>query len=148
MVNHCCCCCCCCYILEGNALYFSHLFLQTISRFGKLDILVSNATVNPAIGRTLDVRSYASNLTAHYVIFFNLYFRLQSLLGIRLVCSYGCADNLANGERIQILDINIKAAALLVKEAYPHLKASKNGSVVFVSSIAGYTPFPVRFPCC
>lgn len=29
--------------------------LQTISRFGKLDILVSNAAVNPTFGRTLDV---------------------------------------------------------------------------------------------
>jgi len=41
------------------------------------------------------------------------------------------------------LDVNVKAAALLVKEAYPHLKESENGSVVIVSSIGGLVPFSV-----
>jgi len=31
------------------------LFIKTVSKFGKLDILVSNAAVNPTFGRTLDV---------------------------------------------------------------------------------------------
>ena len=43
----------------------------------------------------------------------------------------------------QILDVNIKSAALLVKEAHPHLQKSKNGSVVLVSSIGGLVPFAV-----
>lgn len=43
----------------------------------------------------------------------------------------------------KILDVNIKSAALLVKEAYPHLKAGKNPSVVIVSSIGGLAPFAV-----
>jgi NAD(P)-dependent dehydrogenase (short-subunit alcohol dehydrogenase family) len=44
---------------------------------------------------------------------------------------------------MQILDVNIKSAALLVKEAYPYLQKSLNGSVVLVSSIGGLVPFAV-----
>ena len=54
-----------------------------------------------------------------------------------------CVANCISILLLQILDINIKAVALLLKEAHPHLKASKNGSVVLVSSIAGYFPIPV-----
>ena len=38
------------------------------------------------------------------------------------------------------MDVNVKTAFLLTQEAYPHLKASGNASVIYVSSIAGYQP--------
>lgn len=79
---------------------------EVISTFGSLDILVSNAAVNPTVGPTLDTPESAWD---------------------------------------KILDINVKAAALLVKEAYPHLQKN-GGSVVFVSSIGGYSPFNVLGP--
>lgn len=40
----------------------------------------------------------------------------------------------------KILDVNVKAAFLLAKEAYPHLKQSGNASITFVTSIAAYQP--------
>ena len=35
--------------------YKFKFFAQTISKFGKLDILISNAAVNPTFGPTLEV---------------------------------------------------------------------------------------------
>ncbi|XP_041378687.1 dehydrogenase/reductase SDR family member 4-like [Gigantopelta aegis] len=45
----------------------------------------------------------------------------------------------------KIFDINIKSAAFLVKEAYPHLKKT-GGNVIFVSSIGGFTPLNLLGP--
>eukprot|EP00731_Ephydatia_muelleri_P025942 Em0018g42a len=79
------------------------LIAETVRTFGGLDILVSNAAVNPSYGSTLDTEGSAWD---------------------------------------KIFEINIKAAAMLVKEALPHFRARGNGSVVFVSSIGGYNPLP------
>jgi dehydrogenase/reductase SDR family protein 4 len=86
----------------GKEDHRKNLIEETVKEFGGIDILISNAAANPAIGPVLQ------------------------------------ADG---GVWDKIFDINVKSAALLVKEAHPYLKAKNNGSVVFVSSIGGYTPF-------
>ena len=40
----------------------------------------------------------------------------------------------------KLLNINVRSAFLLSQEAVPHLEKSGNGNIVFVSSIAGYSP--------
>ncbi|XP_018562880.1 dehydrogenase/reductase SDR family member 4-like [Anoplophora glabripennis] len=71
------------------------------NKFGGLDILVSNAAVNPEVGDVLD-------------------------------CSESSWD--------KIFDVNVKSAFLLAKEAVPLLKQSKEGRIIFISSIAGFQP--------
>lgn len=82
------------------------LFTETVRRYGGLDILVSNAAVNPAVGQILDATEEAWD---------------------------------------KIFEINVKAAFLLAKEARPLIKKRGGGSIVFVSSIAGFNPFPVSY---
>ncbi|KAM5235919.1 dehydrogenase/reductase SDR family member 4 isoform 2-T2 [Ctenodactylus gundi] len=45
-----------------------------------------------------------------------------------------------------ILDINVKATALMTKEVVPEMEKRGGGSVVIVSSIAGFSPFPSLGP--
>ncbi|XP_061447238.1 dehydrogenase/reductase SDR family member 4-like isoform X3 [Rhineura floridana] len=71
---------------------------------GGIDILVSNAAVNPFFGSILDA-----------------------------------TDDVWD----KILDINVKAAALLIKLVVPHMEKRGGGSIVIVSSIAAYSPFPL-----
>uniref|UniRef100_A0A914CDZ9 Dehydrogenase/reductase SDR family member 4 n=1 Tax=Acrobeloides nanus TaxID=290746 RepID=A0A914CDZ9_9BILA len=85
----------------GNNSDRKKLIDYTIERYGKLDILVSNAAVNPHYGQLLTV---------------------------------------TDAQWDKLLSINVKSAFLLAKEALPHLEKSKNGNIVFVSSIAGYSP--------
>ncbi|KAG4079837.1 hypothetical protein HA402_014968 [Bradysia odoriphaga] len=80
----------------------NNLFKQTVEKFGGLDIFVSNAAVNPAIGGVLD-----------------------------------CTEEVWD----KIFDINVKASFLLAKQAAPLIRERGGGSIVFISSIAGYTPF-------
>ncbi|XP_065913071.1 dehydrogenase/reductase SDR family member 4-like [Dysidea avara] len=77
------------------------LIQETVDKFGKLDILVSNAAVNPIFGPIMEATEKAWD---------------------------------------KIFDVNVKASFLLAKEAYPHLKNSHNGSIVFVSSVGGFVP--------
>lgn len=44
----------------------------------------------------------------------------------------------------KIFDINVKSAYLLSQEALPLLRKRGGGSIVYVASIAGLQPFPVR----
>ncbi|XP_072168957.1 dehydrogenase/reductase SDR family member 4-like [Diadema setosum] len=74
---------------------------------GGIDILVSNAAVNPFFGHILD-------------------------------CSEDAWD--------KIFDINVKATFLLIKEAVPHMVKRGGGSIVMVSSIAGFMPFELLGP--
>lgn len=78
------------------------LFAETIKQFGGLDILISNAAVNPEVGGVLDASEDAWD---------------------------------------KIFDINVKAAFMLAKEARPLISKRGGGSIVFISSIAGYNPF-------
>lgn len=86
----------------GNAEDRKKLFEEAVKKFGGVDILVSNAAVNPAVGPVLD-----------------------------------CEEEVWD----KIFDINVKAAYLLAKEAVPLIRQRGGGSIVFVSSIAGFQPF-------
>lgn len=44
----------------------------------------------------------------------------------------------------KIFDINVKASFLLAKQAAPLIKERGGGSIVFISSLAGFNPFKVR----
>lgn len=44
----------------------------------------------------------------------------------------------------KIFDINVKASFLLAKQAAPLISQRGGGSIVFISSLAGYSPFKVR----
>ncbi|XP_006835478.1 PREDICTED: dehydrogenase/reductase SDR family member 4-like isoform X1 [Chrysochloris asiatica] len=61
------------------------------------------------------------------------------------VCHVGKAED---RERLvaTILDINVKAAALLTKAVVPEMEKQRGGSVVLVASLAAYTPFPALGP--
>lgn len=45
----------------------------------------------------------------------------------------------------KIFDVNVKSAFLLTKEVAPHLISRGGGSIVYVSSIAGVNPMPVKY---
>jgi dehydrogenase/reductase SDR family protein 4 len=77
------------------------LINYVIERYGKLDILVSNAAVNPTHGSLMDV---------------------------------------TDAQWDKLLNVNVRSAFLLTQEAVPHLEKSGNGNIVFVSSVAGYSP--------
>lgn len=53
--------------------------------------------------------------------------------------AYGPVLNTSEDQWDKLFDINVKAAFLLCKEVLPVMQTQKSGSVVFVSSIAGYT---------
>lgn len=44
----------------------------------------------------------------------------------------------------KIFDINVKASFLLAKQAAPLIRERGGGSIVFISSLAGFSPFKVR----
>ncbi|XP_019570005.1 dehydrogenase/reductase SDR family member 4 isoform X1 [Rhinolophus sinicus] len=87
----------------GKAEHRERLVATAVKLHGGVDILVSNAAVNPFFGNLLDVTEEVWD---------------------------------------KILDINVKAAALLTKAVVPEMEKRGGGSVVIVASIAAYTPFP------
>ncbi|ESN90490.1 hypothetical protein HELRODRAFT_185211 [Helobdella robusta] len=80
------------------------LFKLATDLYGGLDILVSNAAINPSFGSVFDTEEETWD---------------------------------------KIFEINVKDTFLLCKEALPYLEKRKGGSIVIVSSIAGFTPFEV-----
>merc|ERR1712150_167103 len=46
----------------------------------------------------------------------------------------------------KIFETNVKATFFLVKEALPYLEQRKGSSVLIISSLGGYTPFPLIAP--
>ncbi|XP_069817733.1 dehydrogenase/reductase SDR family member 4-like [Dendropsophus ebraccatus] len=78
-----------------------------MQKFGGVDILVSNAAVNPFFGNMLD-----------------------------------STDEVWE----KILDVNVKATFLLVKLVVPKMEERGGGSIVIVSSLGGFTPFPALGP--
>ncbi|XP_059384040.1 dehydrogenase/reductase SDR family member 4 [Carassius carassius] len=74
---------------------------MTIEQCGGVDILVSNAAVNPFFGNILDSTEEVWD---------------------------------------KILGVNVKASFLLTKLVVPHMEKRGGGSVVIVSSVAGYQP--------
>ncbi|XP_060081845.1 dehydrogenase/reductase SDR family member 4-like [Ylistrum balloti] len=83
------------------------LIQQTLDRYGGIDIMVSNAAVNPFFGPILN-------------------------------CSEDQWD--------KIFELNVKATFMMIKETVPHIQNRGGGSIVVVSSIAGFTPFPMLGP--
>uniref|UniRef100_A0A8W7P4B1 Dehydrogenase/reductase SDR family member 4 n=1 Tax=Anopheles coluzzii TaxID=1518534 RepID=A0A8W7P4B1_ANOCL len=86
----------------ANATDRKALFEHAAQKFGGIDILVSNAAVNPEVGGVLE-------------------------------CSESAWD--------KIFDVNVKCSYLLAKEVLPFIRERKGGSIVFISSIAGFQPF-------
>ncbi|XP_008121546.1 dehydrogenase/reductase SDR family member 4 isoform X1 [Anolis carolinensis] len=87
----------------GKAEDRKRLIETAVERHGGIDILVSNAAVNPYFGSILDTPGEVWD---------------------------------------KILDINVKAAAMLVQSVVPHMEKRGGGAIVLVSSIAAYSPFP------
>jgi len=83
------------------------LFDLVIEKYGGLDILVSNAAVNPVYGPILETKEEAWD---------------------------------------KIFETNVKASFFLCKEAIPLMEKRGGGSIVIVSSIGGYNPFPLIAP--
>ncbi|XP_055989187.1 dehydrogenase/reductase SDR family member 4 isoform X1 [Sorex fumeus] len=87
----------------GKAEDRERLVSKAVKLHGGVDILVSNAAVNPFFGNMLDASEEVWD---------------------------------------KILDINVKATALITKAVVPEMEKRGGGSVVIVASIAGYSPFP------
>lgn len=83
------------------------LFDLVSEKFGGLDILVSNAAVNPVYGPILETKEEAWD---------------------------------------KIFETNVKASFFLCKEAVPLMEKRGGGSIVIVSSIGGYSSFPLIAP--
>jgi dehydrogenase/reductase SDR family protein 4 len=77
------------------------LIKEAQDKFGGIDILISNAAVNPEVGPVLE-----------------------------------------SSEEVwdKIFEVNVKAAYLLSKEVLPYLRKRGGGSIVYISSIAGFDP--------
>ncbi|XP_069881704.1 dehydrogenase/reductase SDR family member 4 [Dipodomys merriami] len=87
----------------GKAKDRERLVATAVNLHGGIDILISNAAVNPFFGNLLDTTEEVWD---------------------------------------KILDINVKAAALMTKAVVPEMEKRGGGSVVFVASIAAFAPFP------
>ncbi|XP_052818962.1 dehydrogenase/reductase SDR family member 4-like isoform X1 [Mya arenaria] len=85
----------------------TRLIEKTVAEFGGLDLLVSNAAVNPIFGPILNATEDAWE---------------------------------------KIFDVNVKATFFLIKEAVPYMEKRGGGSVVIVSSQAGYSPSEMMGP--
>uniref|UniRef100_A0A3B3QYQ3 Dehydrogenase/reductase (SDR family) member 4 n=1 Tax=Paramormyrops kingsleyae TaxID=1676925 RepID=A0A3B3QYQ3_9TELE len=79
----------------------------TVKQCGGVDILVSNAAVNPFFGNIMDSTEEVWD---------------------------------------KILDVNVKSAFLLTKLVVPQMEKRGGGSIVFVSSVAGYQPIQALGP--
>ncbi|KAL0023016.1 hypothetical protein WJX79_008840 [Trebouxia sp. C0005] len=88
---------CVCHV--GNRQHLQKFVQLAIDTYGQIDVLVSNAAVNPASGPLLSIPESAIDKT---------------------------------------LEINIKAAIMLVKETAPHL--TRGASIVFISSYTAFHP--------
>ncbi|XP_056318775.1 dehydrogenase/reductase SDR family member 4 [Danio aesculapii] len=91
----------------GKAEDREKLINMTVEKCGGVDILVSNAAVNPFFGNILDSTEDVWD---------------------------------------KILGVNVKASFLLTKLVVPHMEKRGGGSVVIVSSVAGYQPMPALGP--
>ncbi|XP_025863350.1 dehydrogenase/reductase SDR family member 4 isoform X1 [Vulpes vulpes] len=87
----------------GKAEDRERLVATAVNLHGGIDILISNAAVNPFFGNLMDVTEEMWD---------------------------------------KILDINVKATALITKAVVPEMEKRGGGSVVIVASIGAYFPFP------
>ena len=148
----------------GDRAQLQKLIQFALDTFGGLDVLVSNAAVNPASGpiMTMEVswhqRAAAAAPAAVAVAAgtFRLPHvpewqrrrvarcvacRLTLLCPFHPCCCYCCCRAALQDTAIEkIVDINITSAVLLAKAAVPHMPAG--GSIVFVSSYTAFNPAP------
>ncbi|XP_043935464.1 dehydrogenase/reductase SDR family member 4-like isoform X2 [Protopterus annectens] len=96
---------CVCHV--GNEEHQDLLVNMTLEQHGAIDILVSNAAVNPFVGKIVD-----------------------------------CSKEMWQ----KIFDVNVTASFLLAKHVVPHMEKRGGGSIVLVSSTAGYHPIPTIGP--
>ncbi|XP_015347987.1 dehydrogenase/reductase SDR family member 4-like isoform X3 [Marmota marmota marmota] len=87
----------------GKAEDRERLVAMAVKLHGGIDILVSNAAVNPFIGSLMDATEEVWD---------------------------------------KVLDVNVKATALMTKAVVPEMEKRGSGSVVIVASIGAFTPFP------
>ncbi|XP_076706151.1 dehydrogenase/reductase SDR family member 4 isoform X2 [Callospermophilus lateralis] len=87
----------------GKAEDRERLVAMAVKLHGGIDILVSNAAVNPFFGSLMDATEEVWD---------------------------------------KVLDVNVKATALMTKAVVPEMEKRGNGSVVIVASIGAFTPFP------
>ncbi|KFO27492.1 Dehydrogenase/reductase SDR family member 4 [Fukomys damarensis] len=91
----------------GKAEDRKQLVAMAVKLHGGIDILVSNAAVNPFVGNLMDVTEDVWD---------------------------------------KVLNVNVKATALLIKEVVPEMEKRGGGSVVIVSSIGAFYPLPGLCP--
>jgi len=73
---------------------------------------------------------------------------LDTLVNSAGVFQFRRLEEIATDEWDRILDVNLKGTFLMMREAMPHLKASKRGRVVNISSDAGKRGFPLLAAYC
>lgn len=88
----------------GKADHRKALMEKAVAEYGGIDILISNAAVNPYFGTLATTPEEGFD---------------------------------------KIMEINVKAAFMLVKETVPYMEKRGQGSIIFVSSIGGLVPFPM-----
>lgn len=84
-----------------------NLIERTVEKYGGIDVVVSNAAINPSFGEIFDIEESSWD---------------------------------------KIFDINVKSTFFLIKEAIPFLSQKKGSSIIIVSSLGAYTPFPMIAP--
>lgn len=122
------------------------MFFQANNKFGGLDILVSNAAVNPAVSPILEVKSFHI-IYIIFILLFNIIY-IDSYIFYIFLSIFSLNKMFSQTEENvwdKIFEINVKCSWLLAKEAYPELMKSGGGSIVFVSSIAAYNPMQVIY---
>ncbi|XP_067256562.1 dehydrogenase/reductase SDR family member 4 isoform X2 [Chanodichthys erythropterus] len=88
---------------------------------------------NPVAGRRMLSHHISPNLAGKVAIV------TASTDGIGLAAAEALGQR---GAHVVILGVNVKASFLLTKLVVPHMEKRGGGSVVIVSSVAGYQPMP------
>jgi NAD(P)-dependent dehydrogenase (short-subunit alcohol dehydrogenase family) len=73
---------------------------------------------------------------------------LDTLVNSAGVFQFRRLEAIATAEWDRILDVNLRGTFLAMREAMPHLKASRRGRIVNISSDAGKTGFPLLAAYC
>lgn len=102
--------------------------ITAAQEYGRLDILISNAAVNPSAGRIVDSSADAIDKILDINVKVNCSVPGNILLSFACICP--CSGALTH------VATTLQAAVLLVKEALPHLQ--RGSSIVFVSSVTAF----------
>nr|CAD7573548.1 unnamed protein product [Timema californicum] len=137
------------------------LFQEAIDKFGGIDILISNAAANPTSGSILEVNqsSNPSHLSVHSGWLTDNVYMIPTASRLKRLCPMRKLEPFSMGyvhsvilfqcgetEWDKIFEINVKSAFLLTKEVVPFLQKRSGGNIIYISSIAGYTPIEFLGP--